>query len=119
MAYPHGRIASDDDGRCWLEHRGLRVRVDEDGFLAEPEAWSSELAAVLADADGVPELTDGHWRVMDFVRSHWRERGAAPMIRVLCRETGFSLREIYDLFPQGPAHGACKYAGLPVPDGCV
>ncbi len=41
------------------------------------------------------------------------------MIRVLCRKTGFTLREIYDLFPHGPAHGACKYAGLPKPDGCV
>jgi len=43
----------------------------------------------------------------------------APMIRLLCQETGFSLRKIYELFPSGPAKGACKVAGLPKPDGCV
>ncbi len=102
-----------------LEHGGQRIPVDGEGFMAEPDAWSRETAAALAGADGLPELTPGHWRVMDFIRGHWREHGVAPMIRVLCRKTGFTLREIYDLFPHGPAHGACKYAGLPKPDGCV
>lgn len=106
------------DGRV-LERRGLRIPVDAEGFMAAPESWTHDLAAVLAGADGLPELTPRHWRVMDFVRGHWLEHGVAPMIRVLCRKTGFTLREIYDLFPHGPAHGACKYAGLPKPDGCV
>ncbi len=107
------------NGQRLLEHRGARIPVDEDGFMADPAAWTRATAAILADADGVPELTPDHWRVMDFVRAHWLDRNVAPMIRVLCHETGCSLREIYDLFPHGPAHGACKYAGLPRPDGCV
>jgi tRNA 2-thiouridine synthesizing protein E len=64
-------------------------------------------------------LTPDHWRVIDFLRRHQSEHGAAPMIRVLCRETGFSLQKIYDLFPKGPAKGACRVAGLPRPASCV
>ena len=45
--------------------------------------------------------------------------GIAPMIRKMCKETGFKLNEIYKLFPSGPAKGACKLAGLPKPTGCV
>jgi len=41
------------------------------------------------------------------------------MVRKVCKETGFKLKEIYDLFPSGPAKGACKLAGLPKPTGCV
>jgi len=119
MVSPDGNTTGGEPAPRWLEHRSLRIRIDTDGFMAEPDGWTRETAAVLADADGVPELASDHWRVMDFIRDHWRRRGVAPMIRVLCRETGFSLREIYDLFPHGPAHGACKYAGLPKPDGCV
>ena len=102
-----------------LQHRGVRIPMDEDGFMADPASWTRELAAVIADADGVPELTPDHWKVMNVVREHWLAHGTAPMIRVLCREAGFTLKYVYELFPNGPAHGACKYAGLPRPDGCV
>ncbi|MEW5981529.1 MAG: TusE/DsrC/DsvC family sulfur relay protein [Acidobacteriota bacterium] len=38
------------------------------------------------------------------------------------REAGRCLRcdlDIYELFPKGPAKGACKVAGLPNADGCL
>ena len=41
------------------------------------------------------------------------------MIRSICKTTGVPLKQIYELFPSGPAKGACKLAGLPKPDGCV
>jgi tRNA 2-thiouridine synthesizing protein E len=53
------------------------------------------------------------------LRNHYQQFGIAPMIRKLCKETGFKLNEIYKLFPSGPAKGACKLAGLPKPTGCV
>lgn len=92
---------------------------DADGFLADPAAWTRETAVALADAEGLGTLSEEHWRVIEFIRAHWTAKGVAPMIRVLCRETGLSLGRIYELFPQGPANGACKVAGLPKPDGCV
>jgi sulfur relay (sulfurtransferase) DsrC/TusE family protein len=41
------------------------------------------------------------------------------LVRQLCAESGFALKQIYALFPSGPARGACKVAGLPNPDACV
>ena len=93
--------------------------VDEDGFLEEPTCWNQVVAADFATSEGVTELTDKHWKVINYLRGYYLQFGIAPMIRKLCKETGFKLNEIYQLFPSGPAKGACKLAGLPKPTGCV
>lgn len=98
---------------------GIEVEVDEDGFIQEPDKWSEELAVVIAKAEEVDDLTEDHWKVINYLRSYYEEFGIAPMIRRLCKETGFQLKYIYELFPSGPAKGACKIAGLPKPTGCV
>ena len=65
------------------------------------------------------ELTENHWKVINYLRNYYLQFGIAPMIRKVCKETGFKLNEIYQMFPSGPAKGACKLAGLPKPTGCV
>ena len=92
---------------------------DDKGYLIDFEAWNREVAESLAAAAEIETLTDDHWRVIEFLRRYQSERGVAPMIRVLCKETGFTLKQIYELFPSGPAKGACRVAGLPRPDSCV
>ena len=64
------------------------IARDPDGFLADPAAWTRETAVALAAAEGLGELGEEHWRVIEFIRAHWTAKGVAPMIRVLCRETG-------------------------------
>lgn len=99
---------------------GRTLELNEEGFLADPAQWNEETAAALARAEeGIERLTDRHWAVVHCIRNYYVEKGLAPMIRLLCQQTGLRLREIYDLFPSGPAKGACKVAGLPKPDGCV
>lgn len=99
---------------------GVPLELNEEGFLAHPEVWDREVAAVLAlEQEGIGQLGDRHWAVVDYIRSYWLEHGMAPMVRALCQHTGLRLREVYELFPSGPAKGACKVAGLPKPDGCV
>jgi len=98
---------------------GRSYEVDEDGFLQEPERWNEEVAKDFASTEAVTELTQGHWKVINYIRGYYLEFGIAPMIRKLCKETGYKLKEIYELFPSGPAKGACKLAGLPKPTGCV
>jgi len=97
----------------------IRIELDDKGYLANPGQWTREVAAALAAAESIPELTGDHWKAIDFLRAYQDEHGVAPMIRVLCRETGFSLKRIYELFPKGPTKGACRIAGLPRPDSCV
>jgi len=96
-----------------------KYEVDEDGFLQTPEIWSQEVACDFATTEGVTELTENHWKVINYLRNYYLQFGMAPMIRKLCKETGFKLNEIYQMFPSGPAKGACKLAGLPRPTGCV
>jgi dissimilatory sulfite reductase related protein len=102
-----------------LEIEGKTLNVDGDGFLVTPEIWDEEVATLFAKQDGIRELNDKHWAIIRIIRRNWEEKGLAPMIRSICQETGLKLREIYDLFPLGPARGACRVAGLPKPDGCV
>ena len=93
--------------------------VDGDGFLSDPAVWNEEVARLIAKYDGITEMTEKHWAIVNFIRRNWEEKGMAPMIRLICQTTGVRLKEIYQLFPLGPARGACRVAGLPKPDGCV
>ena len=95
------------------------IEVDEDGFIQDPDLWNEDLARFLATTEGIQEMSEDHWKVVRYLRDYYLEFGIAPMIRKLCKETGFSLKYIYELFPSGPAKGACKLAGLPKPTGCV
>jgi len=93
--------------------------VDGDGFLSDPYLWNEEVAILIAKYDGITEMTEKHWAIVNFIRRNWEQKGMAPMIRLICQTTGVKLKEIYQLFPLGPARGACRVAGLPKPDGCV
>ena len=99
--------------------QGTEIPVDDDGFIQEPDRWNPEMASALAATDGVEKLTPDHWKVIDYIRAYYKENDIAPMVRRICKETQLNLRQIFDLFPSGPAKGACKVAGLPKPTGCV
>ncbi len=102
-----------------VEFGGKMMEIDEDGFIQEPSEWDKAVAVDIAKTEGVDDLTEDHWKVVNYLREYYLEYQMAPMIRKLCKSTGFKLKQIYDLFPSGPAKGACKVAGLPKPTGCV
>jgi len=102
-----------------LSVNGKDYELDEDGFIVNPEAWTEDVAYAFAEGEGIKELTEQHWKVINYVRDYFQKFQTAPMIRKLCKETGCNMKQIYELFPSGPAKGACKLAGLPKPTGCV
>lgn len=102
-----------------FEVEDRKYDVDEDGFLQEPARWSENVARDFAKSESIDALTDAHWKVINYIRNYYLQFGIAPMVRKVCKETGYKLGEIYELFPSGPAKGACKLAGLPKPTGCV
>ncbi len=102
-----------------LELNGRSYNVDEDGFLEDPSIWNEEVAKDFATTEGVSDLTEEHWKLINYLRNYYLQFGIAPMVRKLCKETGLPLNRVYELFPSGPAKGACKLAGLPKPTGCV
>lgn len=103
-----------------FEFKGKKFEINEEGFLKHPENWDEELARFIAQqAEGIEQMTEEHWKIVNYIRNYYLQKGQAPMIRKMVAETGISLKRIYELFPSGPAKGACKVAGLPKPDGCV
>lgn len=102
-----------------FEYGSLKIQVDEDGFMENPDEWNQDVALALASTEDVSELTEEHWKLINYLRDYFKQYGIAPMIRKLCKETGFPLKKVYELFPSGPAKGACKVAGLAKPTGCV
>ena len=103
-----------------IEVDGQTLELNDEGFLLHPEAWDEQVARLLAKAEeGIDEMSDEHWAVVRFIRGYYLEHSLAPTVRALCKASGVPLRRVYELFPSGPAKGACKLAGLPKPDGCV
>jgi len=102
-----------------FEYGDVKIEVDEDGFMDDPSEWNDAIAMALATTEGVDELTEEHWHLVRYLREYYLKFGIAPMIRKLCKESGFPLKKVYELFPSGPAKGACKVAGLSKPTGCV
>jgi tRNA 2-thiouridine synthesizing protein E len=95
------------------------VELNEEGFFVHPEQWTEEMAAELARRDGIDQLTDSHWTVIRFVRKEYFDKGTGPTVRVLGKTSGVSVKELYQLFPKGPAKVAARIAGVPKPHGCI
>ena len=102
-----------------LTYAGTAVDVDAEGFLTDPQQWNEEIAAGIAAGNGLDQLTDRHWLVINFMRDTYLESGSAPSIRTLGKASGVPIKELYQLFPKGPAKLAAKIAGIPKPRGCI
>jgi dissimilatory sulfite reductase related protein len=100
-------------------YAGKDVTVSDDGFFADPAQWSDDMAPQIARAEGIAELTDRHWQVIKFMRHEYDAKGTGPTVRVLGKTSGISIKELYELFPKGPAKTAAKIAGIPKPRGCI
>jgi TusE/DsrC/DsvC family sulfur relay protein len=95
------------------------VDLDPEGFFRDPAQWTPEMAPDIARENGIDELTDRHWQVVSFMRSTYLETGSAPTVRSLGKASGVPIKELYQLFPKGPAKLAAKIAGIPKPRGCI
>jgi tRNA 2-thiouridine synthesizing protein E len=102
-----------------IEIAGMELRRDPEGFLVDAGEWTPEIAVELAHESGIEELTPRHWQVIEFMRGRYLETGTAPSIRALGKESGVPVRELYQLFPRGPAKLAAKIGGIPKPRGCI
>jgi dissimilatory sulfite reductase related protein len=97
----------------------IDVELNNEGFFVNPDQWTVDMVPELARREGIEELTDAHWRVIRFMRSEYLARGTGPTVRALGRTSGVSIKELYQLFPKGPAKIAAKIAGIPKPRGCI
>ena len=97
----------------------VAVDVDAEGFLVDFGQWTPEVSAAIAKEEGIAELTPSHWRVIEFMQKEFRENGQAPSVRKLNKSGVISTKELYEIFPGGPAKKAARIAGLKKPEGCI
>ena len=95
------------------------VELDDEGFFVRPDRWTEAMVPELAAREGIDPLTDAHWHVIRFMRTEYLTRGAGPSLRALSRTSGVPIKELFGLFPKGPAKVAARIAGIPKPRGCI
>ncbi len=94
------------------------VAFDDDGFMTDAGQWTREIAGALAAEEGI-ELADRHWVVIDFMRKDTEAQGQVPSLRRITKLSGVGTKELYQLFPKGPAKKVARIAGLGKPKGCI
>lgn len=94
------------------------VEFDDEGFMVDPNAWTHEIAEVLAAEEGIT-LTDRHWIVINFARKEFEANGEPPTLRKITKSSGVPTKELYQLFPKGPAKKVARVSGLGKPTGCI
>lgn len=100
------------------EVAGKEIEFDEEGFMSNPDDWDKDVAVVLAGDINI-SLTDRHWEIIDFSRTDYQAQGEAPGLRRISKEAGVPTKELYKLFPKGPAKKIAYVSGLGKPTGCI
>jgi tRNA 2-thiouridine synthesizing protein E len=95
------------------------ITVNDEGFMTDPSEWTKEIAEVIAKQEGIETLTGDHWKIIDFCRETGLDSGSAPTLRQITTGTGLTTKELFKLFPKGPAKKVAKISGLGKPEGCV
>ena len=92
----------------------------ENGYLADTADWNKDIAGEIAAAEGIAELTQRHWDLLDYLREEYlNNSGHQPnerhMIKAMSELWGekIAAKDLYDLFPMQPSKQATKIAGLP------
>jgi len=98
---------------------GQSIEVNEEGFMLNPEDWNKDIAAEIAQQEGIPDLTPAHWQVIEYCRQSAKDTGKAPTLRQITNGAGVSTKDLFALFPKGPAKKVAKISGLGKPEGCV
>ena len=98
---------------------GKTIEVDDDGYMADRSQWDEDIAKALAGEVEIAEMTDDHWKVINFLRKEVDENGSVPTLRKIGKQSGVDIKSLYNLFPEGPVKKATYIAGLQKPKSCV
>jgi TusE/DsrC/DsvC family sulfur relay protein len=92
---------------------------DAQGYLANADEWTEQVARQIARENGIKELTPRHWQVITSMRTAYVDRGSQPWLRTIARVSGVPIRELYRLFPRGPSRLVAKIGGMPKRRVCI
>lgn len=94
------------------------IDVTEEGYMTNMDQWNYEIAQNLAMQEGIEELTDLHFKVLEYLRN-CQQNGEALTIRKIGKSGIVDIKGFYQLFPGAPLKLASKIAGIPKPVSCI
>jgi len=94
-----------------------QVELNEQGYLLDMNQWDEDIAHAIATEEGI-ELTDRHFKVLNFLRKE-HENGTALSIRKIGKSGVVDIKEFYALFPEGPLKKSSRIAGITKPASCI
>ncbi|MES9882701.1 MAG: TusE/DsrC/DsvC family sulfur relay protein, partial [Sedimenticola sp.] len=83
---------------------------DGDGYLADMNIWTPEVAHAMADADEY-ELSEERWSQILKAREYYDEHSVVPPIRKFSKYLGANSKELFSLWLTGPMKPITKYGG--------
>ena len=100
-----------------ITYAGTSITCNEEGYLEDYTQWNEEVCKEMAVKEGI-ELTDRHWEVIYYLRDQFKKE--VPLtIRRVGKSGVVSIKEYYQLFPNGPLKISSKLAGIPKPVSCI
>lgn len=103
-----------------IEFEGKTIDTVGEGYLANAEDWSEDLARFMARNEGIPELTARHWDVLNYLRDEFlnnsqHQPNNREMMKEMSERWGVKVEQkmLFDLFPGTPSKQAGRIAGLP------
>ena len=100
---------------------GKTIETNEKGYLVNVDDWSEEVAKLMATQEGIDELSQRHWDVINYLRDEYiNNAGNQPNMRNLVKamqkawdDKKVDAKALYELFPLSPDKQGSKIAGLP------
>ena len=68
-----------------IDHGGQKITLDEGGFLVRPEDWTEAVARLLAEREGLAELSEDQLDILKFMRTYYQKHHFFPIVRYVCR----------------------------------
>ena len=93
------------------------IYCSNDGYMTDLTQWNKDVATDIAQEEEIT-MTDRHWEVIDFLQDQCKKE--IPLtIRKVGKSGVVSIKEFYQLFPNGPLKKASRIAGIPKPVSCI
>ncbi|GAB4409360.1 MAG: hypothetical protein OHK0032_04950 [Thermodesulfovibrionales bacterium] len=97
-----------------IEYGGLKVNVDDEGYLVNFNDWDENIACALAEREGIEELTKEKIDILKFIREYYKKFNYFPILNAVCKNVHQPKNCVNEQFMY-PLQ-AWKLAGLPKPD---
>jgi len=102
------------------EVNGQTIEANDSGYLANVDDWNEDVAKVIAEAEGITELSERAWDIINYLRDEYLNNGGnQPNERNMVKHFkgvwggDVNAKSLYEHFPKGPAKQAGKIAGTP------